>query len=46
LIERDWFVLGEYNLKNNTCGFCGHIIAGIFEKSSGHWDGKRVPVQL
>src|SRR5580698_1987845 len=24
LIERDWFVLGEYNLKNNSCSFCGH----------------------
>jgi len=46
LIERDGFVLGEYNLKDNTCGFCGHTIAGVFEKSPGHWGGKRVPVQL
>jgi pyruvate formate lyase activating enzyme len=46
LIERDWFVIGEYNLKNNTCGFCGYRIAGIFETGPGHWGGKRVPVKL
>ena len=46
LIERDWFVLGEYNLKNNNCGFCGHSIAGVFEEMPGHWGAKRVQVQL
>jgi len=46
LIERDWFVLGEYNLKNNLCGFCGHAIAGIFETTPGHWGAKRVPVRI
>jgi pyruvate formate lyase activating enzyme len=46
LIERDWFVLGEYNLKNNKCGFCEYPIAGVFESSPGHWGAKRVPVQL
>lgn len=46
LIERDWFVLGEYNLRNNTCGFCGYTIAGVFEEGPGHWGGKRVPVKL
>jgi pyruvate formate lyase activating enzyme len=30
LIERDWFVLGEYNLRNNACGFCGQVIPGVF----------------
>jgi len=46
LIERDWFVLGEYNLRDNTCRFCGQPIAGIFETSPGHWGAKRVQVQL
>lgn len=46
LIQRDWFVLGEYNLKGNTCGFCGFRIAGIFENTPGHWGAKRIPVQL
>jgi pyruvate formate lyase activating enzyme len=46
LIERDWFVLGEYNLKNNKCGFCGYPVAGVFETSPGHWGAKRVAVKL
>jgi pyruvate formate lyase activating enzyme len=46
LIERDWFVLGEYNLQNNTCRFCGYDIAGVFEHSPGHWGAKRVQVEL
>ena len=46
LIERDWFVLGEYNLKDNQCGFCGYPIAGFFEKQPGCWGNKRVAVQL
>ena len=46
LIERDWFVIGEYNLKNNACGFCGCRIAGVFEAGPGNWGGKRVAVQL
>jgi len=46
LIQRDWFVLGEYNLKGNHCGFCGYRIAGVFEKTPGNWGGKRVPVTI
>ncbi len=47
LIERDWFVLGDYNLKDkNTCRFCGQVIMGVFEASPGHWGAKRVPVQI
>ena len=46
LIERDWFVLGEYNLKNNICGFCGYHVAGVFEANPGHWGAKRVPISI
>ena len=46
LIERDWFVLGEYNLQNNKCRFCGCAIAGIFEQAPGRWGAKRVPVRI
>jgi pyruvate formate lyase activating enzyme len=46
LIERDWFVLGDYNLKNNACEFCGQSIAGIFEAKPGHWGAKRVAVHI
>ena len=47
LIERDWFELGEYNLKNkNECRFCGAKIAGHFDEKPGHWGAKRVPVRM
>ncbi len=46
LIERDWFELGEYNLQNNACKFCGHTIPGVFDTAPGHWGAKRIPVHL
>jgi pyruvate formate lyase activating enzyme len=46
LIERDWFVLGEYNLLGNKCGFCGYNIAGVFETSPGRWGAKRISVSI
>ncbi len=46
LIERDWFVLGEYNLKNNLCADCGELIPGVFESQPGHWGAKRVPISI
>lgn len=44
LIERDWYTLGEYHLKDNTCGFCGGEIAGFFESAAGDWGSRRMPV--
>jgi AmmeMemoRadiSam system radical SAM enzyme len=47
LIERDWFELGQYHLRNkNECAFCGTRIAGHFDPVPGRWGSKRVPVQL
>ena len=47
LIERDWYVLGEYNLKNkNQCSRCGTVIPGHFDEMPGAWGAKRVPVTL
>jgi pyruvate formate lyase activating enzyme len=46
LIERDWHVLGEWNLKNGCCNFCGHPIAGRFTDKPGNWRGQRMPVRL
>jgi pyruvate formate lyase activating enzyme len=31
LIERDWYALGEWNLKGNRCAYCNQEIAGRFE---------------
>ncbi|MDE2028020.1 MAG: AmmeMemoRadiSam system radical SAM enzyme, partial [Candidatus Omnitrophica bacterium] len=47
LIERDWYMMGQYNLcDGNRCRFCGYILPGIFEEIPGNWGAKRVPVQL
>jgi pyruvate formate lyase activating enzyme len=46
LIERDWYELGEWNLDDNRCGFCGCEIAGIFEEKPGVWGANRLPVRL
>lgn len=46
LIERDWYLLGEWNLKHGHCAFCGHKIAGYFGEKPGTWGGQRQPVRL
>lgn len=44
LIERDWYTLGEYHIRNGRCAFCGTTISGHFEDAPGHWGARRVPV--
>ena len=46
LIERDWFVLGEYHLKENKCDNCSTICAGHFGERPGNWGPKRVPFNI
>jgi pyruvate formate lyase activating enzyme len=46
LIERDWYVLGAWNLDGNRCRFCGHEIAGHFDPRPGDWGARRQPVRL
>jgi len=46
LIERDWFVLGQWNLDGNRCNRCGFEIVGHFDAKPGHWGSRRVPVRL
>lgn len=47
LINRDWYVLSDWNLsKDSSCGFCGATCAGVFEKEAGTWGSKRMPVRL
>jgi pyruvate formate lyase activating enzyme len=46
LIERDWYVLGEWHLDGNRCARCGFEIAGHFDKEPGHWGNRRLPVRL
>ncbi|MCU7835767.1 MAG: AmmeMemoRadiSam system radical SAM enzyme [gamma proteobacterium symbiont of Taylorina sp.] len=47
LIARDWYVLSEWNLdENSCCKHCGTCCAGIFDKEPGDWGAKRQPVYL
>jgi AmmeMemoRadiSam system radical SAM enzyme/AmmeMemoRadiSam system protein B/AmmeMemoRadiSam system protein A len=52
LIERDWYVLGKYNLRGNRCGKCDAVIPGVFDSDStqgpvpGTWGNRRVPVRI
>ena len=47
LIERDWYVLGKWNIDSNSCcQSCGTRVAGVFEEKPGTWGAKRLPVQM
>lgn len=46
LVERDWYQLGEYHIKNGKCKFCGAEVPGHFEDTPGDWGTKRQRVQL
>jgi len=47
LIERDWYVLGEYHLiKKNQCEFCAAVCPGVFNERPGKWGAQRVGVRL
>ncbi|MGE0269249.1 MAG: AmmeMemoRadiSam system radical SAM enzyme [Candidatus Omnitrophota bacterium] len=47
VIERDWYVLGTYQLRNkNQCAKCGTGIPGHFDEKPGQWGARRLPVRL
>jgi len=47
LIERDWYVLGQWNLTpDGNCTACGTACAGAFDGPPGTWGTKRQPVRL
>ncbi|MCK6438856.1 MAG: AmmeMemoRadiSam system radical SAM enzyme [Planctomycetes bacterium] len=47
LIERDWYVLGAYNLSaDGNCAKCGTRCAGVFDGPPGKWGARRQPVRL
>ena len=47
VVERDWYVLGEYALsEDGHCERCGTRIAGRFDGPPGSWGARRVPVRL
>lgn len=46
VIERDWYDLGEYHIRDGACAFCGTKIAGHFEDAPGTWGSRRMPVRM
>lgn len=44
VIERDWFKLGAYKIKDGACAICGTTIPGVFEDKKGNWGPRRLPV--
>jgi pyruvate formate lyase activating enzyme len=47
LIERDWYVLGAWNLTpDGHCNSCGTPLPGVFERHPGNWGARRQPVRL
>jgi len=47
LIVRDWYQINEYRLtEDGHCGSCGARIAGRYQKFSGQFGRKRIPLRL
>ncbi len=47
LIERDWYVIGAWNLSDDGhCLCCNYQCPGVFEGAAGSWGAKRMPVRL
>ncbi|MEX0701700.1 MAG: AmmeMemoRadiSam system radical SAM enzyme [Planctomycetales bacterium] len=47
LVERDWYVLSEWNLTDDgRCADCGTQCAGVFDGPPGDWGPRRQPVRL
>jgi len=46
LIARDWYVLGNWQLRDGKCAKCQTVCAGVFESHAGSWGAKRLPVKL
>lgn len=46
LIERDWYQLGDWNIKDSTCRHCDTPVAGVFAAQPGDWGRQRVPLRI
>ena len=46
VIERDWYHLGQYAVKDGRCAACGTAIAGHFDDQPGGWGDRRQPVRI
>ena len=46
LIERDWYRLGKYRIRDSACIDCSAPVPGRFEKRPGSWGPRRLPVVI
>ncbi len=47
LVERDWYVLGAWNLgRGGECRYCGTPCPGVFESAPGAWGARRQPLRI
>ena len=47
VVERDWYVIGRYELTaDGCCGRCGTLIPGRYEGPAGEWGARRLPIVL
>ena len=47
LIERDWYVLGQWGLDGEgCCGHCGESLPGHFDSKPGGFGARRIPVRM
>jgi len=47
LIQRDWYEILDYRLTpEGRCPKCDHRLPGHFDRKSGHFGSRRIPVQL
>lgn len=46
LIERDWYDLGKYRIRDRACMKCKTRIPGVFENRKGDWGRKRLPISF
>jgi len=46
LIERNWYELGAYKIKEGCCTKCKTRVPGVFENEKGAWGRKRLPVAI
>lgn len=44
VVEREWYEIGKYAIKNGACAKCGCSIPGVFDGRQGNWGRKRMPV--
>jgi AmmeMemoRadiSam system radical SAM enzyme/AmmeMemoRadiSam system protein B/AmmeMemoRadiSam system protein A len=46
VIERDGYVVGDYQIRQGRCTQCNTAVAGRWDQRPGDWGGRRLPVRI